>query len=423
MLNRKVFCILIFIISLCYFSSVIYASNQETVYLVSSEKEVNQGEEIEITVNIENSKVAACNFSIYFEEEKFEFASDLIQEENIENLKVARDKINFVWFDKLGGKEAKEGKIASFKFRAKENGKTTFTINGEFYNTNGQLINTNFKEEQVKIGKEDNLQKQLKEEQGTNLDNNNCNLQSLRTNIQGLVPNFEKEVKEYYLTVPNDVQDLEILAVSENPNAIVEIKGNNKLKEEINDIEIKVTSADKTQSKVYIIHVSKTSNLELANTNLETLAIENALLNPPFDNLQTNYEVEVPNVTENLNILAVPENEQATIEIIGKENLKDGVNLVTVLVKAADGFTKKSYIIKVNRRNLNEEKKYQEEQEKQIEALENAYKIEKTSADITNYKLDNINKQSNKYQAIRNWIIIIFVIIVIVSLTWKIRKK
>ena len=338
-------------------------------------------------------------------------------------MKVARDKINFVWFDKLGGKEAKEGKIASFKFRAKENGKTTFTINGEFYNTNGQLINTNFKEEQVKIGKEDNLQKQLKEEQGTNLDNNNCNLKSLRTNIQGLVPNFEKEVKEYYLTVPNDVQDLEILAVSENPNAIVEIKGNNKLKEEINDIEIKVTSADKTQSKVYIIHVSKTSNLELANTNLETLAIENALLNPPFDNLQTNYEVEVPNVTENLNILAVPENEQATIEIIGKENLKEGVNLVTVLVKAADGFTKKSYIIKVNRRNLNEEKKYQEEQEKQIEALENAYKIEKTSADITNYKLDNTNKQSNKYQAIRNWIIIIFVIIVIVSLAWKIRKK
>ena len=248
-------------------------------------------------------------------------------------------------------------------------------------------------------------------------------MKSLRTNIQGLVPNFEKEVKEYYLTVPNDVQDLEILAVSENPNAIVEIKGNNKLKEEINDIEIKVTSADKTQSKVYIIHVSKTSNLELANTNLETLAIENALLNPPFDNLQTNYEVEVPNVTENLNILAVPENEQATIEIIGKENLKEGVNLVTVLVKAADGFTKKSYIIKVNRRNLNEEKKYQEEQEKQIEALENAYKIEKTSADITNYKLDNTNKQSNKYQAIRNWIIIIFVIIVIVSLAWKIRKK
>ena len=43
-----------------------------------------------------------------------------------------------------------------------------------------------------------------------------------------------------------------------------------------------MTSADKTQSKVYKIYVSKTNNLELANTNLETLAIENTLLNPPF---------------------------------------------------------------------------------------------------------------------------------------------
>jgi len=417
MLNRKVLGILIFIITLCYFSNISHAGNQETIYLTSNQKEVTQGEEIDITVNIENSKVAACNFSIYFEEEKIEFVSDLMQEEN--NLKVDGDKINFVWFDKLGGKEAKEGKIAGFKFRAKGNGKATFTINGEFYNQNGQLIDTNFKEEQVQIGKESNLQKQVEEEQGASLENTNCNLQALRINIQGLVPNFDKHVEEYYLVVPNEVQDLEILAVSENPNANIEIKGNNNLKEEINNIEIKVTSADKTQSKVYKIYVSKTNNLELANTNLETLAIENTLLNPPFDNLQTNYAAEVPNQTEDLNILAVPENEQAIVQIIGRDNLKEGDNIVTVLVKAADGFTEKNYTIKVNRRSIVEEEKYQKEQEKQTEALENAYKIEKTSADINNFRTENIEKQ----QSTRNWIIAMLVVIVVAILAWKVIKS
>ena len=422
MVNRKVLRILIFIVSLGYFSNASYASDQVTVYLTSNQKKVDHGEEIEITVNIENSKVAACNFSIYFEEEKFEFVSDLIPEDSAENVKVDGNKINFVWFDKHGGKEAKEGKIASFKFRAKENGKFTFTINGEFYNQKGQLINTNFKTEQVQIGKEEDFQKQ-EEEKGVSLENTNCYLQTLRINIQGLVPDFEKDVEEYYLVVPNEVQDLEILAVSENPNANVEIKGNNNLKEERNDIEIKVTSPDKTQSKVYNIHVSKTNNLELANTNLETLAIENTMLNPPFDSLQTNYQVEVSNQTESINILAVPENEQATVQIIGKDNLREGGNVVTILVKAVDGFTEKSYKINVNRRNSSEEEKYKQEQKKQIEALENAYKIEKTSADIINPETKSTEKKKLKYQAIKNWIIVMLVLIAVATLASKVIKS
>ena len=249
-------------------------------------------------------------------------------------------------------------------------------------------------------------------------------MKTLRVDAQGLTPTFEPQIEEYYLVVPNSIQSVDVLAVSDNPNAIVDIKGNTDLKEKINDIKIQVTSADKTKSKVYTIHVSKTDNVEIANTNLEILAIENVLLNPPFEALQTNYKVEVSNETENLNIFAVPENEKATVEINGKDNLKEGNNLVTVVVKAQDKITTKTYRINVNRRNLEEEKKYQEEKEKQKEELENAYKIEKTSATIDNSQEQSIKNQKIPYKTIAILTIGVLIIALIVwGIVWKIKKR
>lgn len=422
MLKRRGLVILVFAFSLFNFFNVIYASNHVAVNLETKQDVVNNGEEIEITVNVENNKIAACNFSIYFEEEKLEFISDFNEEDTMTNINVIGNRLSFVWFDKLGGEGAKEGNVATFKFRAKENGIAMFTINGEFYNQKGQLIETSFKEKHVKIGKEkSNLQEQVQEEQGTNLEDSNCDLKVLRIDKEGLVPNFEKGVQEYYLMVPNNVQNIEVLAISENPNAIVEVKGNTNLRDKLNDIIVKVISSDKTLNKVYTIHVSKTDNLDLANSNLEVLAIENALLTPPFEASHTNYEIEVSNQTDTLNIFAVPEDEQANVEIMGENNLKDGSNLVTVLVKAQNGFTKKAYKINVNRRTKEKEKEYQKEKEKQKEDLENAYKIEKTSVNINNVENQNNKKQDKTNETIKVLIIAGILIIgtFIALMTWK----
>ncbi len=424
MLKRKILMVLVFSISFYLFWNVTYAVNSGTVYLTSRQNEVNPGEEIEITVNLQNNKIAACNFYIYFEDTKVEFIDNNSQEDSTYNIKLNSKYINFVWFDKLGGEGAKNGEITTFKFRAKENGLATFTINGEFYDQNGQLIQTDFKEEQIKIGKEEsNLQKQSKEE-GTNLEGNNSNLQVLRVDKEGLIPSFEKDIQEYYLNVSKDTSFVDVLAISENKNATVEIQGNENLEERTNKIIVKVTSADKTQSKVYTIHVSKTDNFELANTNLEILAIENALLNPPFDTSNTNYEIEVSNQTESLNIFAIPENEKATVQIMGKDNLKQGNNIVTVLVNAQDGFTQRIYKINVNRRNLEQEKKYQEEQAKKKEDLEKAYNIEKTSLNINNSKKQLAEKQNINYATIAVWICIIAIVsLLILMIIWKITKN
>lgn len=415
MRNTRVFIILIFMIGCCYFLNHSYASNMATVYLSSSQDMVEKGEEIEITINIEKEKTASFYFSLYFDDSKLECIS------NLESANIIDNRIVFVWYDSNGGNGAKEGELAKFKFRAKENGLATFTVQGEFYNEKAQLIKTEFKEKQVKIGKEESvLQKQAEEEQGKDSHNSNATLQVLRLNREGMTPKFDKDVHEYYLTISNEIQGIEVLAIGENPKAIIEVTGNTGLQEGLNQISIHVISEDKTQNNSYSIQVTKTDNLELANTNLEILAIENVLLNPPFNISETNYKAQVSNATENINLLAVPENEQASIEVIGKDGLKEGKNLVTVMVTAPNGFTKKKYQVEVYRRNLEEEKIYQQEQLEQKNKLEEAYKIQELSSDIDGMQEQSTREQSKKYQNIAVWMVLaIMSALMIIGIFWK----
>lgn len=419
MLKKRMIIVLIFIVACCYFFNSTYASKIATVYLSTNQEIVEKGQEIEIAVNIENAKTAAFSFVLYFDESKLEYIS------NVENTNVVENRILFVWFDKEGGKGEKEGELARFKFRAKEEGIVTFSLQGEFYSQNGQLIQTDFKEEQLQIGNEiSSLQKQAQEERGTNFENGNANLKVLRLDREGMTPNFDKNIQDYYLTIPNNMEDIDVLAIAENPNATVEVIGNNNLQEGLNEITIHVISQDKIQNNIYTIEVTKTANLELANANLEILAIENTLLNPPFDANETNYKIEIANETESINLFAVPENEQANVAITGKDNLKEGNNLASVIVTAPNGFTKKKYQIEVYRRNLEEEKKYEEEQERQKENLENAYKVEELSSNIDEFQEQATDKQTMKYQNIIVWsVLLLIVAIVIMILIWRIKNK
>ena len=245
----------------------------------------------------------------------------------------------------------------------------------------------------------------------------------MRISREGLIPSFDSNIYEYNFTISNDVNDLEVVCVTENPNATAEITGNNNLKEGINNIEINVTSEDKTQSKIYKIQVTKTANLELANTNLQTLAFENVVLSPEFNNNITNYTAEVSNYTENLKILAIPENEKASVKIIGGNELKEGKNIIQVLVTAPNGFTKKKVTIEIYKRNSEEEIIYEEEQSHLQEKLEEAYKIEKMSSDINGEEiLDNAEIEEIK-NSIEIGTTIILIIVIIIGIIIYIRLK
>ena len=361
---------------ICSSYTICFGTQTGNVYLESNRDIVEVGEELEITVNLNKNEVAAFNMTLNYDDAKWEYISD-IESANVEN-----GNILYVWYDEAGGNNAKKGELVKFKFKAKENGLSTFNISGEFYNSSGQQIEADFKEMQVQIGKEDTtLELQSEEEQGNSNEANNSYLQSLRLDIEGISPEFDKNIYEYYITVPTKVKELEVLAISENQKATINITGNEGLKEGQNTIKIEVISEDKSTNKVYNIYVTRTDNVEAANANLEILAIENTLLTPAFNVNETNYNAEVGKNVEALNIFAVPENENAKVEVSGGSNLQEGDNTVIITVTAENGYTVKEYKINVHKRNEKEQVEYQQEQEEQKEKLEDAYEIEKLSAD------------------------------------------
>lgn len=396
-----------------------YASNTGTVYLTSSQDVIYKGEELEINVYIKNVKTVAFNFSLYFDDSKLEYIAEL------NNVNVVNNRIIFVWYDENGGNGAKDGVIAQFRFKAKENGVASFRIDGEFYNESAQLINIDYEEKQVQIQeKTNNLLKSSELE--TNLKTNSADLQELRVNIEGITPNFESDIYEYYLTVQNYVESLEVTAISEGQNANIQITGNTNLKEGLNIITIKVTSEDKTQNNIYKINVTKTGNIELANSNLEILAIENVLLNPPFYADIMHYKAEVAHDVKSINIFAVPENEKATVEIYGKDNINEGNNLISVIVTAPNGYTKKTYQVELYKRNIEEEYKYQEEQNLQKQKLDEAYEIEKVSENssqvVGNDEVENVIEAEEK-QNVSIGIIVILSIIIVLLIIVFLKKK
>lgn len=196
------------------------------------------------------------------------------------------------------------------------------------------------------------------------------------------------------------------------------------LKQGINTITINVTSADKTKEAVYKIEVTKTQNFELANTNLEILAIENTLINPPFANNITEYNTEVSNETTKLNIFAVPENENGKVEIKGNDNLKEGNNIITITVTAPNEITKRDYTVNVYKRNVEEQKEYKKQQEENKEKLEQAYNIEKTSIEEQINSGSNFEKKDkNDYKIILAIVIVLIIAIVIGIVYYNLKKK
>ena len=425
-LNNKMRFLIVLIISfICIISFYkTYANTFGTVYLESNKDILEIGEEVEISINIDNFKTAAYTLYLYFDEERFQYVGEL------ENVNVDGNRIIYVWYDEQGGNNPRSGELVKFKFEAKESGLATFNIDGEFYTEKSQEVEIEFKEKQVQVGKEEtNLEKQAKEEVGQDNNLSNSNLQNLRLSIEGMVPDFNKHLFDYQLNVDSRVKDIEVLATSENKDASIEIIGNENLKDGLNLIKIQVTSSDKTSSSSYLINVTKTNDIESANTDLETLAIENTLLYPAFDTTVTNYSAEVNNNIERINLLAIPEDEEATIEIKRNDVLKEGNNEIRIIVTARNGYTKKEYYINVYKRNSEEEAKYQEEQKNNQEKLNQIYEIQKTSneQEESEENQEQVKKNEQEGKEERSHLVAFFtliaIILIIASVSILVGKK
>lgn len=94
--------------------------------------------------------------------------------------------------------------------------------------------------------------------------------------IDGFLLNeeFDKEMLDYTLTVPNDSTELIVLATPEDSEAKVEIRGNDKLIIGENVITITVTSAETKEKSIYNITVTRLEEGEVMPTTTKAEPIE-----------------------------------------------------------------------------------------------------------------------------------------------------
>lgn len=160
-----------------------------------------------------------------------------------------------------------------------------------------------------------------------------------------LTPEFDPDVTEYTLNVPEDVTSLDIDASLMDENAKVEITGNDEILDGVNTVEIKVTAEDGT-ARTYTINVTKG---EFSNIGLKELSIDGYTLTPEFSANVYEYTLEINDLTiTSLNVNAIPDEENATVEIVGNTELKPGENIITILVKSEDNNEIATYQIFVN---------------------------------------------------------------------------
>lgn len=178
----------------------------------------------------------------------------------------------------------------------------------------------------------------------------NANLKSLVVENYDIIPNFSSDVTEYTLDVTSEVTELSIKAEPEDSKATVTIKGEKELKEGENTVIISVDAEDGT-TKLYEIKVTKKEETVFG---LTSLKIKDA--NIEFKPDVYNYSVNIKSDVDILEIQAIASEEDAIVEITGNEELKEGENIITIIVSSKDGEKKATYQIKVTKEAVKEEK-------------------------------------------------------------------
>ena len=240
-----------------------------------------------------------------------------------------------------------------------ESGSTNQTITQNTTTNSGQATKT----------QETESQNQRTEVTQTNTQSSNANLSNL-----GIRPHdftgFNPNTTSYSVTVPQDTESVEVYAQVADNGATVSGTGTVSLDEGENVVNVTVTAEDGT-TKTYTINITRGEVTEettevSSGEGLSKLVIQQIReMTPEF---QTNvYEYTVKYIGENtsLPIEVEPTDESYQVEIVGNEDLKEGENLITILVSTSSGENVATYQITVNKSLVDEEALAREQAEKE----------------------------------------------------------
>ncbi|OKZ74229.1 MAG: hypothetical protein BHW00_05355 [Clostridium sp. 26_22] len=179
---------------------------------------------------------------------------------------------------------------------------------------------------------------------------------------------FRAAKTSYSVTVPNEAESVEIYASKGQSGQKIIGTGVKQLKEGTNAINVVVTAEDGTTTKTYTINIERksaettdnkeenteeqpeeTSTEEEETFGLKDLKIDGLELTPEFKTDVYEYSAELKEDKTSLELTTIATEENAEIEVTGNEDLKDGENIITVIVKEKDTDKTATYQITVNK--------------------------------------------------------------------------
>ena len=193
----------------------------------------------------------------------------------------------------------------------------------------------------------------------------------------GIRPNdftgFKMGTTTYNVTVPEEVEKVEVYATTRDPKAKVTGTGMKNLEKGENALSVVVTAENGT-TKTYTINVTRkgeeestenTENVQERYTGdgLATLKVGNLELTPKFDTNVYEYKVEYIGKDEKIDVEATATDPYYTVEVTGNQDLKEGENIITILVSDPDGNNIATYQVTVNKSLVDEEALLKEQEE------------------------------------------------------------
>lgn len=182
---------------------------------------------------------------------------------------------------------------------------------------------------------------------------------------------FRSNTTSYSVTVPADTESVEVYAEAQDSNATVTGTGTVNLQEGENTINVVVTAENGT-TKTYTIIITRETSEEVGeNTEiiegegLASLSIQNIELSPKFETNVYEYTAKYIGEDTSLQIETELTNEKYQVEIVGNEDLKEGENLITILVSDSNGNNVATYQITVNKSLVDEEALAREQAEQE----------------------------------------------------------
>ena len=204
----------------------------------------------------------------------------------------------------------------------------------------------------------------------TSQKSSNANLSNL-----GIRPNdfsgFTPSKTTYDVEVPADVEKVEVYAQAQDSNATIKGTGEIELKEGNNTITVQVTAEDGT-TKNYTLNITRGENQTQTDdttasegNGLSKLEIANVEIEPEFKTDVYEYKVKYIGEATSLEITTETTQQGYTVEILGNENLKEGENLISIVVTDVEGNNVATYQLIVNKSLVDEEALAKEKAEKE----------------------------------------------------------